>query len=169
MSKYRFCLPLHQERGRTCLETSAGPKALPAVQEAAANLPPTWIPSRNEPLDAVQLGRRSCSSRSFTGAGGGGSRDGTGMEGAGAGMEARCGSGDGWWMSWMCSGCQGWGAEHQGTGTGSREGHQGHLPCRLRLCARAGAGHHPGLGFGDVVPWDPAQQGQEGQSRAQRL
>lgn len=71
---------------------------------------------------------------------------------------------NGWWEL-------GWVAEHQGTGTGSRWGHQGHLPPLLQALApvlQAEAVCHswgwasPRAGLGP-------QQGQRGQSRAQRL
>lgn len=174
MSKYRFCLPLLQERGRTWSETSAGPKALPPPQEAAANLPPTRIPAGTAPWALSSWGGDPAAPGASQGLGW---VVGAGMEGAGAGIEG-CG------MPWMGDGCQGWMvgamdgwweqgwvAEHQGTGTGSRWGHQGHLPPLLQaeaVCQSWGWAS-PGAGLGAGLPWDPAQQGQRGQSRAQRL
>lgn len=70
---------------------------------------------------------------------------------------------DGWWVPWMGGGSR--------DGWQSTRGHQGHLPPLLQaeaLCQSWGWAS-PGAGLEAGLPWDPAQQGQRGQSRAQRL
>lgn len=102
------------------------------------------------------------------------------MEGAGAGMEGGCqgwlmGVLSRWWVPGMGGGCQGWlmGARDGWWVAGDR--HRQHTetsgspPLQAEaVCQSWGWGWASArAGLGDVLPWDPAQQGQQGQSRAQ--